>query len=289
MHIIIRDDDTSFFTTPQMLETVYSEVWKLGIPVCLSAIPAHSTVELQQPYLRKHLNSLYDLNVPPFFRGTNKTFYINENKELCSFLNERIKEGLVDIAVHGSSHTTEFQSMERDDVNQILAQGTRVLRSCFPAASLNTFVPPYEFFSPVVRDILLESGYNISTNYENFYIKTWLDNLRHWKYRIRKRFLSEIPQKTVELKGMSKIFFGINNFSPDTPASQCLDNAIQTFEECRQTHKIFICINHYWYFFKDWGEPRADLLAAWNKFIQYTQSFPEVNWTTFDKFSMENS
>ena len=195
----------------------------------------------------------------------------------------------MDIAVHGSSHTTEFQSADRDDIKQILAQSTSVLRSCFPAASLSTFVPPYDFFSSEVRDVLLESGYNISTNYENFYIKTWLDYLRHWKYRVRKRFFSEIPSKTVELRGKSKIFFGISHFSPDTPASQCLDETIQTFDECRQTQKIFICINHYWYFFKDWGETRKDLLAAWFKFIQYARSFPEVRWTTFDKFSMENS
>lgn len=285
MQVIIRDDDTSFFTCPEMLETVYEQAWKLDIPVCLSVIPAHSSVELEQEYIRERFKSLYDLNVPPAYRGTNKTFLINANQRLCSFLNKKINDGLVEVAIHGYRHAMEFQREDKNAVRRTLAQGATLLRTCFPSASLNTFVAPYEILATAARDVILESGYNISTTYDAFYSNNFL---RYCKYQIRKKIVSEVPRRTVELKGESKIFFGFNSFLPDIPVSQCLDKAVQTFDECKSANKVFVCINHYWYFFKDWAEPREDLLAAWLEFIKYSKSFPDVEWITYNRYSLKS-
>jgi hypothetical protein len=284
MQAIIRDDDTSYFTRPEMLEKVYHPVWEAGIPVCLSVIPAHLTVKLQQHYIRQQINSLYDLNVPPAWRGTNKTFLVNQNRQLCSFLNKMIAKKLIDITIHGYSHTNEFKSVDEKTIKEILNKSKSLLRSCFPSASLNTVVVPYEILTAFVRNIILESNYNISIGYENFKTNQRLDRLRRWSYRIRKKFIAETPSNTVKSKGQSKIFFSMNFFSPDRPASECLKKAIRVFEECKRAEKTFICTNHYWYFFKDWGQPREDILSAWFEFIKYASS-SEVKWTTFAKYS----
>jgi hypothetical protein len=38
--ILIRDDDTNFFTKDHMLESIYSEAWNKGFKVSLSVIPS---------------------------------------------------------------------------------------------------------------------------------------------------------------------------------------------------------------------------------------------------------
>ena len=38
MKVAIRDDDTSYFTTPDALERVYGDVWD-RVPVCLAVVP----------------------------------------------------------------------------------------------------------------------------------------------------------------------------------------------------------------------------------------------------------
>ena len=286
MQAIIRDDDTSFFTSAEMLKAVYGQAWRRGMPVCLSITPAQATVQLEETYIRERLGSSYDLNAPPAYRGTSKTFTVNSNRDLCSFLNEKIEEGLVDVAIHGYSHSTEFKSENRDDVNKALAKSVSLLRSCFPSASLSTFVPPYELLSSAARSVLLESGYNISTSYESFIAEA---PLKRWKYRIRRRLVSDIPRETVELRGDSKIFFGLYLFLPELSASECFDTAIQRFDECRRRGKTFVCVNHYWHFFRDWREPREELLRAWFDFVEYTRSLSDVTWTTFEKWLPEGA
>jgi hypothetical protein len=38
--ILIRDDDTNFFTKDSMLQSIYTEAWNKGFKVSLSVIPS---------------------------------------------------------------------------------------------------------------------------------------------------------------------------------------------------------------------------------------------------------
>ena len=38
MKVVIRDDDTSYFTTPDALTAIYTDVWDRA-PVCLAVVP----------------------------------------------------------------------------------------------------------------------------------------------------------------------------------------------------------------------------------------------------------
>ena len=73
--ILIRDDDTNFFTKSNMLESIYTNAWNNQFKVSLSVIPYQKTIN--------------DVCVPPDFRNSQEHHSIENNEELCTFLKER--------------------------------------------------------------------------------------------------------------------------------------------------------------------------------------------------------
>ena len=89
--ILIRDDDTNFFTKSNMLESIYSKAWGNRFRVSLSVIP--------------YQRAINDVCVPPDFRKSQEHYSIENNNELCSFLKEKINSNHVEIIQHGVSHS----------------------------------------------------------------------------------------------------------------------------------------------------------------------------------------
>ncbi|VFJ13463.1 hypothetical protein [Candidatus Nitrosocosmicus franklandus] len=88
--ILIRDDDTNFFTKSSMLESIYSQAWNSQFKVGLSVIPYQKTIN--------------DVCVPPDVRNCQKHSSIENNEELCRFLKEKIKCNKIEIIQHGVTH-----------------------------------------------------------------------------------------------------------------------------------------------------------------------------------------
>ena len=88
--ILIRDDDTNFFTKSNMLKSIYSKAWNNQFKVSLSVIPYQKAIN--------------DVCVPPDIRNLQKHYSIEDNEELCSFLKEMIKHNKIEIIQHGVSH-----------------------------------------------------------------------------------------------------------------------------------------------------------------------------------------
>lgn len=88
--ILIRDDDTNFFTKSNMIESIYSKAWDNQFKVSLSVIPYQMTIN--------------DVCVPPDSRNCQKHFSIENNEELCAFLKEKIKYNKIEIIQHGVTH-----------------------------------------------------------------------------------------------------------------------------------------------------------------------------------------
>ncbi len=284
MKIIVRDDDTSFFTAPEMLETVYASLWEKGHPVSLSVIPFISTSEVKHNFIKKILNSDFDLNAPPAFRGTNREFPVGDNEALCNFLKEYLSKGLVEILLHGFNHTGEYLEEDTQSIETHLNKGIKTLENLFPDIRVKTVVPPYEMLSAKARDFIIGKGLNISTDFESFNIKGRIDRIKQWRYMLRKKLTSKImPRTTASFKGQ-RAFFGVNLFLPQKDAKECFDYAVKVFDECRREEKPLICVNHYWYFFDDWKGEKSDLLDAWHNFIDYADSFTDTEWVTFNGF-----
>src|SRR5438093_13395451 len=91
MYFCIRDDDTSFFTSPEQLEQAYGQISQWG-PISLAVVPFHKAGTSK--------------GVPEKYRGRWTTHPLHENSELVTYLRGRIKEGRFEIMLHGYHHDT---------------------------------------------------------------------------------------------------------------------------------------------------------------------------------------
>lgn len=114
--LVLRDDDTNYFTEIKMLESIYSKAWDMGFKSSLAIIPNQENNE--------------DVCVPPGIRAKGGSYYsILENQSLIHFLNKKImtdndnvidneeddkvedrysdslSSGVIEILQHGYSHS----------------------------------------------------------------------------------------------------------------------------------------------------------------------------------------
>jgi len=145
--ILIRDDDTNFFTKTEMLESLYSEAWNEGFKVSLSVVPCQSGIG--------------DLCVPPQERNTGLSYSIGDNISLVKYLKGKVLEGSVEILQHGLHHTYDrFRRGEFSgalhSTNSIL-QGKDIIAKAFGKQPI-FFVPPGEDISYENLKLILELG-----------------------------------------------------------------------------------------------------------------------------------
>ncbi|MEQ8676171.1 MAG: DUF2334 domain-containing protein [Aggregatilineales bacterium] len=260
--IFLRDDDTSFFTSPAQLERIYGTLWQAGIPVNLAVIPApRSDVRVLhrdgQPY---------DPGIPPQFRGQSREFALWENAEICQFLNDKVKQGLVEICLHGYNHDYyEFEQESPKLIAQKLDTGKRELQQTFPYARIKTFIAPYDRISPTAFELITERGYNVPTNSTSLLGAGIIDVQNN--------------QKQVMDAG-NKLYAGDEYFfSHHAPPIQCEELAMQRLDE----NDLLIVTNHYWTFFYDWNGEWDEMLAGWDRFVDKLLSLPDARFSTFAK------
>jgi hypothetical protein len=129
MEFCIRDDDTSYFTSPDELEKVYGDVSRHG-PVSLAVVPFH----------RAGTSGC----VPERFRMRGTVHPLHENQPLVAYLRERISKGCFEIMLHGYHHDesdglAEFTN--RPDLKERVSHGRKYLEDLL-GVSIRVFVPP---------------------------------------------------------------------------------------------------------------------------------------------------
>src|SRR5262249_33261598 len=125
----IRDDDTSFFTSPDDLERAYGQVSKRG-PVSLAIVPFHRTGTSK--------------GVPEKFRGQWSVHPLHENTELVGYLRAHIAAGRFEAMLHGYFHDEQHGRPEfsaGDDLAQRVVAGRHYLEDLL-GAPIRVFVPP---------------------------------------------------------------------------------------------------------------------------------------------------
>lgn len=145
MQVILRDDDTNFFTKANELEKAFGELWRKGIPVTLGVIPWIKPCKIRGV---EFPNDTID-----------EFFPIARNKNLVKFLKHLIKLDLVEIAMHGIHHqdypsAPEFvsKSFSRNEIKEAKSY----LETTFES-QINIFIPPHnsinsDNFSNVTRE-----------------------------------------------------------------------------------------------------------------------------------------
>lgn len=180
--LCIRDDDVSYWTESDSFKKLYDPLWMQGIPVSLAVIP---------------------YAVESYHRADRTLFYqnltgmpIGENKSLVVLLRNSIKQGLVEIMLHGYNHTYrvgasskiqeylpankanldrfrtgdktkkliwigEYQYDIYEELITKTIQAKEYLESLF-GVRINIFVPPSNQLSADGARAVIRSGLNIS-------------------------------------------------------------------------------------------------------------------------------
>lgn len=259
--VIIRDDDTSFFTRPAQLEAIYAPLWERGHPVCLSVVPAARA----DARVRHRPGQPFDPNIPPDLRGQSREFPVTENGDLCAYLNQRAREGLVEICLHGYSHTyMEFLTQDEAALTGKLNAGRQSLERAFPDAPIRSFVAPYDRLSPAALRCVLDAGFNLCV------ASTELQYLPA---------LAEVGTYQAVVSGQGAKIFTCDEYlftHRDLP-ERCLASA----QARLRTEQTLILANHYWCFYFDWAEPLTTLVSAWHTFVGDLLAQPDIRFTTF--------
>jgi len=292
--ILIRDDDTNFFTKTEMLESIYSKAWNERFKVSLSVIPLQKGID--------------DICVPPNKRKTGLSYSIQGNETLINYLKNKIHNGSVEILQHGLHHT--FNGRHRgefagtsDNSKQILC-GRNIIVEAF-GAEPKFFVPPGEDISK--KNLKLISYLGMIPVYRNTIFDTFM-RFQHIPDIIKKIPITLIMRKysTSSHKGpnMSLMkpvlihpFKGFITWS--LPANKFLNlNSPEglpelikfTINSCRVFRTPVCILNHYHSYFYDWSSTitKNELFKTWNEVLRSFNEL-EIGWkvdfkTLYERF-----
>ena len=228
----IRDDDTSFFTDPIILEKIYSKIWPV-VPISLSVIP----YAIENYKSRK--NSYFLEEYP-----------IGRNKELVDWLKEKIKNDNIEIMLHGYNHQYKklygnffgeyFWKKEKELINKTKL-GKKYLEDLLETR-IKIFVPPSNTIgrsgvkairnSDLYLNGILGKGLDrpISKEYIVSYIKRWL-----WRINYKEAYPFVIEyDRTKELRHYT--------LSPQVK----LNNILNSLKRNIYLNAPFILATHYW-------------------------------------------
>ncbi len=285
--VLIRDDDTNFFTKEKMLESVYSEAWQKGFKVSLSVVPSQAGID--------------DICVPPYVRNTPNRFSIEGNKRLVDYLNDKIRSGTIEVLQHGFSHNVvngHRGEYGKNFQKQNTELGRDIMKNVF-GSDPKFFVPPGEDISRQNLMMLIKIGYI------PIYRKTFLDKFMRNSYV--PPFLKEIAARALALRYDNKTTYGnwavqfvkpiilsvgdraiswspssltYANISSYESLFKLTDNVIKS---CSISRKPVCIINHYHLYFDDWNDSvtRTDIFRIWKKMFDAFDKLTFCWKTTF--------
>jgi peptidoglycan/xylan/chitin deacetylase (PgdA/CDA1 family) len=255
MQLIFRDDDTSFFTPLARLEKIYAPLWEQNLPVCLAVIPAHHG----NIVLNFGSGDFIDPNIAPQYRGQDKAFPVTENTELCAYLNDKVRQGLVEICLHGYDHRyPEFGTDDERVIRQKLTEGRAVLEKAFPQAEIKTMLVPYDVISATALHIILEMGYHTA--------------LGMYSIPAESPLAGTPPNRGIKSSSGSTFF----NIGVDY--TQYFDHFLNVLKDEDAT---LVCVNHYYMFYNDFDGHNEAAFAKWNELLRHILPNYASRVTTF--------
>ena len=266
MDLIFRDDDICFFTEKKDLEKIYGGLWDKGIKICLSTIPfVNSGIKANENFRRMGFE--FDPLIPNG-KGGKGYFSIAKNKHLCSFLNKKIEEGLVEITMHGFSHglhpVEEFNSGNIVGLQKKLNKGMQLLQEAFPGAKIKTFVAPYGKISNEAKSILLENKFNACIDSSSIFAPVFIKKGNNYIFQ--------------------KSNFIFNPFLGNCTAERCSEKA-SFFMKKTGKKGLAIIANHYWEFDIVPHNEKKLLLNNWLAFSENIINAGTIKFTSFNSFS----
>jgi predicted deacetylase len=267
MKIAIRDDDTSYFTTPDALTSVYRDVWD-RMPVCLAVVPF--AIGYEQP------------GIPPAHWHSGESFALDRNPALVAFLRELVRAGRVTIALHGYTHQDypdgyEFQSAP--DLPDRVRRGRAYLETLLECR-ISVFVPPHNALSKGGLAAVSASRLNILGSFLSF-----RPTMRPWESRTAANWwaIQRYRRATGRTRGEPLVYphalkyrrhaeFGCHSLVPGTT----VDALRRQFDEAQRSGGDFCLATHYW-------EIDAALKQVMRAFLDFAARQPRVRFVPADE------
>jgi hypothetical protein len=284
--ILVRDDDTNYFTSEKMLESIYSEAWAQGYKVSLSVVP-----------LQKGIN---DVSVPPDSRLSNRCYSIADNESLTGYIRKKVDRNVVEVIQHGLSHEMvdgirgEFGSnlSKRDEIER----GRNIIRQAFGTVP-KFFVPPGEDISnqniialgeqgliPIYREMLFDQilrfGFIpnlVKISGMRLAVRRYINSNKDENFGVQ--FIKPVlisAKRNVITWSLPKI-----RGSHITSLESLFNLTNRIIKVCTQ-YRVPVCIiNHYHLYYYDWNSTitRSELSKAWRNILRMFDS-TEIGWKT---------
>lgn len=272
--ILIRDDDISYFTPPEVIERLYSSLLKRSVPVNLSVIPkVNCSTPLPfgtaNPYFDGRLK--YEPFIPPEFRGLAKSYEIADNKNLVRYIREN---PLLAVTQHGVTHDLSdlaFLSGEASNgFRDTIHQGKAVLKKAFGETPL-FFTPPWDRLSLPAMEVLQSEFLGVSTGFTR---RRFLP-IPHWgRYLIRR-----VQHRGLLRWGGCLVVthpFDLSRFRFPHPS-----DLLAYIAEALKLWDVLVLTNHYWEYLNDWSGWDDARLTAWDAVVNYLLSREDLKFDTF--------
>jgi predicted deacetylase len=267
MKVALRDDDTSYFTDPGKLESVYHDVWD-RVPVGLAVVP--------------HAAGFADRAIPEKYWEAGRAFPLEENPALVASLREHITAGRVTISQHGFTHEDfpdghEFQAAP--DIEGRLARGQAYLEGVL-STRIRVFVPPHNALSKRGLVAVSSAGLNLLGSFLSF-----RPSMRPWDVHTPANWLRvrQYRQQTGRTKTDRLVYphvlryqrhaeFGCHGLIPGTT----FDELKRGFDEARAAGGHFCVATHYW-------EVDDTLKQVLVRFLDYAAGFDDVEFVAVER------
>jgi Uncharacterized protein conserved in bacteria (DUF2334) len=267
MKVAIRDDDTSYFTTPDQLTAVYADVWDRA-PVCLAVVPFAIGYE-QRGIPREHWHS-------------GESFPLERNPVLVTFLRELIRSRRATIALHGCTHQDfpggyEFEAAP--DPDERIRRGRAYLESLL-GCRISLFVPPHNALSRRGLAAVSAAGLNILGSFLSFRpsmrpfeprtLANWWAVQRYRRATGRGRRDALVYPRVLRYAAHAE--FGCHSLVPGTTA----DALVREMTDAARAGGDFCLATHYW-------EIDAALAAAMRAFLDAAARQPDVRFVAAEE------
>ena len=271
MKVAIRDDDTSYFTTPESLNRVYRDIWD-QVPICLAVVPF--AIGYEQP------------GIPRAHWHSGESFALDRNPELVAFLRELIAARRVTIALHGYTHQDypdgyEFQAAP--DLLHRVQHGRRYLESLLECR-ISLFVPPHNALSKRGLAAVAASGLDILGSFLSF-----RPSMRPWEWRAARNWwrIQRYRRATGRSRRDPLIYphalgyashaeFGCHGLVPGTT----VETLTRNFAEAQSAGGNFCLATHYW-------EIDATLAQVMRAFLDFAARQPRVRFVAAEELFQE--
>jgi len=174
MKFAIRDDDLNYFFTPSFIEHNIKDIWDI-CPISMSSIPFVKGDWTKNTQILEKLgsNNVTDDIVASILKD-NAIYDIAENKELVSYIKEKIKENKIYLTIHAIHHRNEDDNLPslnnnfsigaefytNRDLTSKLRDAINHLENIF-GQKIKIFTPPQNVYNEEGLSAIVKNGLDI--------------------------------------------------------------------------------------------------------------------------------